>query len=60
MERARRKKYQKNYLELIAAKAKYLSAWNENIEVCEEVIKIHSEIEKLVSSSKDKCCDRGI
>lgn len=60
MERTKRKMRQKNYLELIAAKAKYLSTWNENIEVYEEVIRIHSKIEKLVSSSKDKCCDKGI
>lgn len=58
MERAKRKKRQKNYLELIADLAERLARQNNSIEVYEEVKDIYSKMEKLIIGVNDEYYDR--
>ena len=58
MERAKRKKRQKNYLELIAGLAERLARQNNSIEVYEEVKDIYSKMEKLIIGVNDEYYDR--
>lgn len=58
MERAKRKKRQKNYLELIADLAERLARQNNSIEVYEEVKDIYSKMKKLIIGVNDEYYDR--
>lgn len=58
MERAKRKKRQKNYLELIADLAERLARQNNSIEVYEEVKDIYSKMEKLIIGVNDEYYDK--
>lgn len=58
MERVKRKKRQKNYLELIADLAERLARQNNSIEVYEEVKDIYSKMEKLIIGVNDEYYDR--
>ena len=58
MERVKRKKRQKNYLELISDLAERLAKQNNSIEVYEEVKDIYSKMEKLIIGVNDEYYDR--
>ncbi|WP_462350499.1 hypothetical protein [Fusobacterium varium] len=58
MERVKRKKRQKNYLELISDLAERLAKQNNSIEVYEEVKDIYSKMEKLIIGVNDEYYDK--